>query len=68
MKKGITIIEVIVSVAILGIFFLLIAPSIKSYRGIRERVEIQKEIDKKITNESVYESHQMSVCFHVDSF
>ncbi len=49
MKKGITIIEVIVSVAILGIFFLLIAPSIKSYRGIKERVEIQKEIDKRIS-------------------
>lgn len=49
-KKGMTIIESVVTIALLGVIFLLIAPMINSFGKVKDRVKTQKEIDREFSN------------------
>jgi len=44
-KKGMTLIESVVTIALLGVIFLLATPLIRSFGGVNTRVKTQKEID-----------------------
>ncbi|GLI57673.1 hypothetical protein PM10SUCC1_31870 [Propionigenium maris DSM 9537] len=46
-KKGMTIIESIVTIALLGLVFLLVAPLIRGFGRVDTRVKTQKEIDRE---------------------
>lgn len=49
-KKGFTIIETIVTVALLGVIFLLMTPLIRGFGSVNNRVKTQKEIDREFAN------------------
>ena len=49
-KKGMTIIESVIAIALLGLVFLLVAPLVKSFGRVNNRVKTQKEIDKEFAN------------------
>lgn len=48
-NKGMTIIESVVTIALLGLIFLLIAPLINSFGKVNNRVKTQKEIDAEFS-------------------
>ena len=48
-KNGMTIIESVVSIALLGLIFLLVAPLINSFGKVKNRVKTQKEIDAEFS-------------------
>ena len=56
-KKGMTLIESVVTIAILGVIFLLVTPLIRTFGRVDNRVKTQKEIDSKfsIVNEFIQE-------------
>lgn len=49
-KKGMTIIESIVTIALLGLIFTLVAPIIRGFGKVNNRVKTQKEIDREFAN------------------
>ena len=48
-KKGMTLIESVVAIALLGVIFLLVAPLINSFGKVKSRVHTQKEIDAEFS-------------------
>jgi len=56
-KNGMTIIESVVAIALLGIIFLLVAPLINSFGKVKNRVKTQKQIDAEfsVVNEFIQE-------------
>jgi len=48
-NKGMTIIESVVAIALLGVIFLLVAPLINSFGKVKNRVKTQKEIDAEFS-------------------
>ena len=49
-KKGMTIIESVVAIALIGVIFLLVVPIIDSFGVVKNRVKTQKEIDREFSN------------------
>lgn len=49
-KEGMTIIESVVIIALLGIVFLLVTPLIRGFGKVNTRVKTQKEIDREFSN------------------
>lgn len=49
-KKGMTIIEAVVTIALLGVIFLLVTPLIRGFGSVNNRVKTQKEIDREFAN------------------
>lgn len=56
-KKGMTLIESVVTIAILGVIFLLVTPLIRTFGRVDNRVKTQKEIDTEfsVVNEFIQE-------------
>ena len=51
-KKGMTLVESIITVAPLGVIFLLVTPVINSFGKVKNRVKTQKKIDREFSNTS----------------
>lgn len=49
-KKGMTLIESVVTIALLGVIFLLVTPLIRSFGRVKGRVYTQNSIDKEFSN------------------
>ena len=49
-KKGMTLIESVVTIALLGVIFLLVTPLIRSFGRVKGRIYTQNSIDKEFSN------------------
>ncbi len=51
-KNGMTLIESIITVALIGVIFLLVTPVLNSFGKVKARVKTQKQIDREFSNTS----------------
>ena len=49
-KKGVTLLETVLSIALIGVIFLLVTPVIKSFGKVNTRVMTQKKIDNEFSS------------------
>ena len=48
-KRGVTIIEIIVAVSLLGIMFMLVVPLIRGYDKVDDRIKMQNKLDSEFS-------------------
>lgn len=53
-KNGMTLVESVVTVALVGVIFLLVVPVLKSFGQVKNRVHSQRQIDKEFSNVNAF--------------
>ncbi len=66
-KRGVTIIEVVVAISLLGVMFLMVVPLIRGYDRVDDRVKMQNKLDSEFSVVSNFIKRRVRVAKKTDS-